>query len=245
MTLSYPDILPSARENCGEERRQKINIIHASNSLPQSKYLGKCLPSGKPYSGMKTFVFSLLVLACVIIPLRADILVNGNFADGKAHWRGDAQPLDQSDLSNPTTSAGVTITLKKDKWTKIYQVFTTKEKKLQYSITFKLSSDYGLDQSYDNSSTGGFVPRSPGLDDIEGIYPLSLYWWKNSWILVPYELGSYSEIYLKPDVQKPDTQTLTGTIHGFVGDTEKILLIAFPPGEGTITLQNISLTSSE
>ena len=89
---------------------------------------------------MKTVAFALLVLACVTT-LRADILVNSGFTDGRAHWKGDAQPLDQSDLSSPTTSPGVIITLKKDKWTKIYQVFTTSEKKLRYSVSFKLSSD--------------------------------------------------------------------------------------------------------
>jgi hypothetical protein len=195
---------------------------------------------------MKTIACALLVLAC-LVPLRADILVNSDFTDGRAHWKGDAQPLDMSDLSSPTTPAGVTITLKKDKWTKLYQVFTTKEKKLRYSVTFKLSSDYSVEEETSDGSSGGMMSPSPGLNDIEGMYPLYLSPWRAKWVIVPYDIGEGSStyIFLTPDLQKPDAQTLTGTIRGFNGDDEKILLLAFPPGEGSVTLLNLSLLPSE
>ena len=64
---------------------------------------------------MKRFTCILLVLAC-LLPLRADILVNGNFADGRAHWKGDLKDPDSAnsnDLSNPSSSnsGGVVIQL--------------------------------------------------------------------------------------------------------------------------------------
>ena len=193
---------------------------------------------------MKRVVFTLLIVAS-LISLRADILVNGNFADGRAHWKGDAQPLDQSDLSSPSTTAGVTITLKKDKWTKIYQFFTSKERKLRYSITFKLSDDYNVDQDTSPNSSDSISFRTPGLDDIEGMFPFFLSARGGRWVLIPYEAGAgWSDVYLSPDTKKSDSQTLTGEIRGFNdnnGTNERLFLLAFPPGEGTITLSNITL----
>jgi hypothetical protein len=193
---------------------------------------------------MKTPLFALLVLAAGW-PLQADILVNGNFADGRAHWKGDAENVDTSnDLASPSNQGSVTITLKKDKWTKIYQTFSTHEKRVDYSITFTLSSDYHVDA---DETSGGAMGPSPGLDDIDGMYPLYLFANANTWTLIVREIGARgsSYIYLQPDVKKTDAQTLTGKIQGMTETADKILLLAFPPGEGTITLTNISLTPED
>ena len=187
--------------------------------------------------------FTLVVLAC-FIPLRADILANSDFADGRAHWKGDAHPADTSDLADPSSSAGMTVTLKKNEWTKIYQVFLTKEPTLRYIVTFKLSSDYNV--AHDTSGASGAISGpSPGLDDIEGMEPLHLDPRQGTWTLVVREVSwGSATIFLKPDLQKTDSQTLTGEIHGLnvKGDNEKIILLAFPPGEGSITFSNFSLT---
>src|SRR5882762_8971027 len=96
--------------------------------------LGKRIPSGKSFPGMKhlTLVFLLVALAA---PLRADILANSSFVDGRAHWKGDAKEINTSDLSAGNVP-GVTVTLNRDKWTKIYQRFKTHEKTVNYSISF-------------------------------------------------------------------------------------------------------------
>jgi hypothetical protein len=182
----------------------------------------------------------LLVFACTI-SLRADILVNGNFADGHAHWKGDAKDPDTttSDLSNPNSQNGVTITLKKDKWTKIYQSFNTREKKLHYSITFSLSSDYQVDHNQPENSG---LARPPGLDDIEGV-PFCYASDTGTWACMIAEGLDTSSFSLRPDTTKTDSQTLSGILHGASGDDSEqmVLIFAFPPGEGSITITNISL----
>jgi len=197
---------------------------------------------------MRTLLFAVLVLA-LILPLRADILANGNFADGRAHWKGDAKDIDTGDdLSNPSPQGGVTITLQKDKWTKIYQTFDTQEKNVQYSITFTLSSDYQVQENSSNEGSGSMQGSvTPGLDDVEGMPYIYGYSLGGSWMLVVREFGSYGSSYLhpRPDPKKTDSQTLTGEISGLTASAEKIILLAFPPGVGTITLTNISLTAED
>jgi hypothetical protein len=192
---------------------------------------------------MKAIALLGLLVFAGTISLRADILVNGNFADGHAHWKGDAKDPDTTtpDLSNPNSQGGVTITLKKEKWTKIYQSFTTREKKLHYSITFTLSSDYQIDHNQPENT--GFA-RPAGLDDIEGV-PYCYASNSGSWACIVAEGLGTSSFPIRPDTTKTASQTLSGFIHGAEGsDSEEMVLIfAFPPGEGSITITDISLTA--
>ncbi len=192
---------------------------------------------------MKATAFALLVFA-LMVPLWADILVNGNFADGRAHWKGDAQEPDTGgDLTNPNPQGGVVINLKKDKWSKIYQTFSTHEKKLHYSITFTLSSDYQPDRDQPQSS--GFA-ETPGLDDIEGV-PIYYARGQGSWMGIIAQTGRGSWSFrLRPDANKTDAQTLSGTIEGATDENDDMTVVfAFPPGSGSITLTNISLKGDE
>jgi hypothetical protein len=188
---------------------------------------------------MKALTLVFLFFACTV-SLHADILVNGDFADGRAHWKGDAKDPDATDnLSGPSPLGGVTIELKKDKWTKIYQTFSTHAKKLHYSITFALSSDYKPDT---DQPEGGMSP-SPGLDDIEGLYPLYGYGRGGTWMCITAQGYNESSFMLHPDAKKTDPQTLTGTIPGPPDvSNEMMIIFAFPPGVGTITLTKIALT---
>jgi hypothetical protein len=193
---------------------------------------------------MKALALALL-LGASMISLQADILVNGNFADGRAHWKGDAQDPDTGgDLStNPTPQGGVVVTLKKDKWTKIYQTFTTHEKKLHYSITFILSADYQPDRHQPQSS--GFAP-TPGLDDIDGV---PIYFAENdgSWMGIIAQTGINSSLFsLQPDLKKADAQTLSGYIQGAPDENNDMTIVfAFPPGAGSVTINKVALTSGD
>jgi hypothetical protein len=200
-----------------------------------------------PNLGMKALAFALLAFAS-IFPLRADILANSNFADGRAHWKGDAEDIDSSgDLSNSSTQGGVTITLKKDRWTKIYQTFTTRAKKLHYSITFTLGSDYDpIVTPEEPYVPGAQILPTPGLDDIPGV-PVYYAQHDGSWMAIIAQSGrSSSSFPLRPDVKKSDPQTFSGPLRGSGDDeVEMNLVFAFPPGDGTITITNISLTDDD
>jgi hypothetical protein len=196
-------------------------------------------------------LLALMVLACVL-PLQADILVNGNFADGHAHWKGDAEDINADgpdaipDLSKSDSSApsGVVIKLKKDKWTKIYQTFNVHDTKLYYSVTFKLSPDYKI-----ASGRGEASYSKPDFTDV----PIGWFsYWsmpESYWSLIVTTSGEGSDSetskYLRPDPKKPSPQTITGKLNDLQNGAEALFLIVFPPGEGSITLTNISLSPND
>jgi len=191
---------------------------------------------------MKAFAFALVVLASCL-PLQADILVNGNFADGRAHWKGDAKEPDAAsgNLLNSPPLSSVVVTLKKDKWTKIYQNFNTHEKKLRYSITFTLSSDYQPDRN--QPEMGGANPP-PGLDDVDGV---SVFFapGNGTWLGIIARAGfDMSYFFPQPNPKKTDSQTLSGILQGAsnADNTDMVLLFIFPPGVGGIDITNIALT---
>ena len=189
---------------------------------------------------MKAFSVALLFLVFAVAA-RADILVNSTFADGSAHWKGDGKEIDTDDIS-AGNQPGMTVTLQKEKWTKIYQTFSTHERKVSYKITFTLSPDYLTDKGAGGS--GDVSGLSPVLDDIEGMYPLELPANGGCWTLIveDFGIGSSAYLYPRPDTSKTVSQTLTGHLQGLNSDNEKIIILAFPPGEGTITFTNVSLT---
>jgi hypothetical protein len=192
---------------------------------------------------MKRAALILFVLACTL-PLRADILVNSNFTDGRAHWRGDAKDLDTSgDLSNPSLQGGVIITLKKDKWSKVFQTFPVRNAKLYYTITFKLSPDYKIAPRL---GTGSDAFSSADLTDVPG--RMSGDFDENAWHLIVRNTGSPWEAsfqMLYPDPSKPSPQTLTGRVGELPTDTEAVLLLLIPPGEGSVTLLKVSLSPND
>ncbi len=64
---------------------------------------------------------------------RADILANGDFANGSAHWDGDRK--------TDTDAASLTIKLKPNTWTKIFQVFHSADAAMKVHVTYTLSED--------------------------------------------------------------------------------------------------------
>jgi len=183
----------------------------------------------------------LLLVTCAVPLEAADILVNSNFAEGRAHWLGDAQDLDDSSQADLTTgnssSSGVVINLKTDKWTKICQAFDVRDELLYYSITFKLSADYKIASPSDNLSSRPDFSDIPGMGS-SGALQESL------WAFFIRGADGNPTGYgnsLHVDASKPSPQTVTGeTPVPAVG--RAYFLVAFPPGEGSITLLNISLS---
>jgi hypothetical protein len=202
---------------------------------------------------MKRTALALLMLAS-LCSLRADtdILVNSDFSDGRAHWKGDVQDPDtggSSDLGASTdlgassdsssgNTAGVVIKLKQDQWTKIFQNFTVRSPKLFYTVTYKLSADYKQEStSYQDTSSADFgdVPGINGTWDL-----CERYWY----LMLPG--GNFPTRMLQPDLRKKGQQmTLTGHLNGLTTDFETSLLLAFPPGQGTVTLYKVQLTNTD
>ena len=180
----------------------------------------------------------LLLLLLLLLPLRADqdILVNSNFTDGHGHWQGDAKDNDTGDLSSDTPPPGAVIHLKKDKWTKIYQLFDIRDKKLFYTVSFKLSDDFKFaGNDYSRADLGDV----PGLIFQEQLS-------ENRFTLMIQGGFNFTETQLTPNVSKgTQSQTLTGRINPDSVGAQACFLIAFPPGEGSVTLTQVSLSNTD
>jgi hypothetical protein len=167
---------------------------------------------------------------------RADILANGNFSDGTAHWRGDGHDLSDG-------SPGIIIQLDPSKWTQISQTFNTRENALDFSVSFQTSSDFSL--STDPNSTIGNILSIADLADMTGTrFKNSIHVDSGLWLLMvvdPAEaMMTYYKIKTKPG--STDVQTTKNAVPRLVAHENKTIFLAFPPGQGTITLLNIALT---
>jgi len=183
---------------------------------------------------MKTLLFASLLLACAL-PLRADILANGSFADGTAHWSGDAH------ASTDWNNQGITINLDSSKWTKVSQIFNTRENAFDFSITYKTSPDCSFGTSGAKLSIGD-------LADMTGLrFKKAINLKAGTWLLLitdPAALYAQWDM-IKPTVGLPNGQTVKGTFPKLAAHEEKTMYIAFPPGQGSITLLNVALTPTD
>ncbi len=183
------------------------------------------------------FILAVLLSWLAFAAARADILVNGSFADGRAHWRGDAQDVDAVNLGGMSSqSAGIVVKLKSDKWTKIYQTFNNRAPRLFFTVTAKVSDDYKL-RGQDTST--------PDFGDLPTDYmPWPMM--ESSWNLFVSGSGFFMTTKtLRPDARKAGPQTMTGMITDLKNVDEAVFAIFFPPGEGSITLLNVSLSATD
>ena len=190
-------------------------------------------------------ILTIVSLFAGILSLQADTLANGNFAEGRAHWKGDAKESPSADAPNLSSGSSalsgcVVIDLKKNAWTKIYQVFPTQETQLYYNINFRLSADYKI-------PTAEEAPKydSPDLSDLPIGQGRSWYLQKFHWsmLVTPLDQRLVNDTRLQPK-SGTELQNLTGKLNPLPGNGEAIFLLLFPPGEGSITLYNISLSAN-
>ncbi len=197
------------------------------------------------------FVGVLCLAAILLTPLRAGVLANSDFSQGRAHWTGDAEEITAPDPATATgtdtaadaPTTGVVINLSKDRWTMIYQGFTVRDPVLYYTITFKLSADYKL------SNTGSNDLQAADFSDVPGImrlYDLPI----GHWSLIytgtdPSDETSINSKSLKPDVTTARSQSLSGKLINLNNGAEANLILAFPPGVGSVTLTALELSPTD
>jgi len=183
---------------------------------------------------MKTLVLFLLIAASTVFA-RADILANGNFSDGTAHWKGDG--IASSD------PLGITIQLDPAKWTKIFQTFNTGEEALDFNVSYVPSSDCSLTSGPERLS-GRFLSKVD-LKQMLGVLvaaPIKLK--PRSWLVLIVDPAGNECHYANISVAAGATGVLgaNGTLRTLAAHEEKTLYLVFPPGDGTVTVQSISLS---
>ena len=185
-----------------------------------------------PFASCFILRMTVLVLTVFLLgggALRADLLKNEKFKEGKAPWKGDVQDLPAA--LGQAAPSGVLIKLKKDKWVRMYQTFKKSSKFLGYTITYQLSTDYKL--LFAAKSSVNF-PEFRALDAPEDRWLLSL----------GQNRGWYSD-YLKPSADLSAPVTMIGTVPGPDNVGECTIGLAFPPGEGTITFLEFSIVTRD
>lgn len=184
---------------------------------------------------IKFFCAAFLLLTAWSGAARAnDILANGDFSNGSAHWQGDR--------TTDTDSAHLVITLKHDTWTKIYQVFHSSDSALKVHVSYSLSEDCTF---LPQNGMAGFYLTDGVLKDITGLRIANV-----GATLIP--IGGFLSVIVDPS--KPlifssimggkadaEAQTASGFFYDLNPHEEKTFYVAFPPGKGTVTLTGVLL----
>jgi len=176
-----------------------------------------------------------------------EMLRNSNFAAGNSHWDGDGEKIVQDALDNdnpfasPQTSndaTGLVVKLKNSEWTKVAQDFESRPGNLRLTVTYSVSTDFkfsNLARDYAN------LPQSINFN----------YWdafatQVGDWVVMLCDVAARHQSYreISPPSGSAHSQTYIHIMTALSGEQETICL-AFPPGQGTIILQKVSLIPDE
>jgi hypothetical protein len=190
----------------------------------------------------------LLAGSSVALADDSNLLRNGDFSSGIAHWEGDCHSFDSSDANTPpdlsanpaSTPApqGVYIKLHHQDWTKMTQDFEGKEGAYTFSITYTLSPDAKFSASPDDYTD---IPGATGMSRFPkfGIRP-------GTWGMIVLDLGAWR--YWTWEVNPPaagKSTTYTTPVKIGSSDGDKTICLVFPPGDVTVTITNVSLAPAQ
>jgi hypothetical protein len=204
---------------------------------------------------MKKLFLVLFTVFC-LVTVRADILSNGDFSDGKSHWKGDLRAAseqksnDAASLEHANNTPGVIVDLK-PAWTQISQVFNSHETAFTYKITYQLSDDFApapedpaaiISKKHHNPNKPNLflsklVDASVAASNVDP--PMG-----NELLLLIVDMSNltFQEVKLQLNPTTNGQQTFTGTLNELGAHDEKNLFLVFPAGQGSVTLLNVSLT---
>jgi len=196
---------------------------------------------------MKTLLFLAMLFASGVA--RADILANGDFKEGTAHWDGDGRtPSDNGTIdlgSNAqATPQGLIIQLDPSKWKYISQTFSSKDSPLQCSFTYQLS--HGCTFPGDANADVTQVLTPADLLRMTGKAGNSIGLKYGSVLLVVLDPEAHLNTHykIKLVLDSTDAQTVTNVFPQVSPNTDKAVYLFFPPGNGTITLLHMAMTPS-
>ncbi len=191
---------------------------------------------------MKKLTLALLLLAAFNHVQADNLLQNGDFSDGIAHWYGSCRTpadmtSDDSSYQNPGSANALVVKLRNGDWTKVTQDFETKPGVITLSVTYVLSPDLKFSQRPDDyaNTTGaiGFTAWRSFSTEV------------GQWVVMMCDLAAgHANVFTINGKQTGAPQTFTASFNGKSGE-KKNLCLAFPPGQGFVTLQNIALTPSQ
>jgi hypothetical protein len=215
---------------------------------------------------MKRPALILLLPLLAAAPLFAqddsnEVLKNPTFADGTTYWHGDCKPAGSDSstdfITNTSNASGVMVELHSSTWTKVTQEIRDKAAPFGsvLTITYQVSPDFKLsdrDSDYGNCGPNlGFgganiLSRKGEIVAFIDVPPLS-----RSSVAAS---GGITQVTIYNDrvsyagfapvtAQSPQTFTMRIQPPPPTADSHQTLCLAFPPGDGSITITKISLSS--
>jgi hypothetical protein len=163
------------------------------------------------------------------------LVQNGDFSQGIAHWDGNAKLA-------AAPGQGITVRLDPAAWTRVYQTFRSGA-----GTQFSIQVNYKLSPSMytsDDPANCADITQKIQLDGFERYH---------SQTVKPHQfygtLGNPSDTLISSEVYDPnftttDVQNYQHTYPPIPASPQKIFCLAFPPGNGTVTLLGIAVTSN-
>ena len=183
---------------------------------------------------MKPLALALLLCVGWAAPVAADdVLRNGNFADGLSHWNGDCRSPNATDAG---TASGASVELQRD-WTKFTQIFDAPKGHYVVSITFTFAPDTAFSADEKDYRK---VPEHLGYTALK---KFRIKRGDFCFIVTDTAAGKFVYCGVKPTSNDSTSQTVRGQLDLDANADQQTFCVAFPPGHGVITVQNVSMTS--
>jgi hypothetical protein len=169
-------------------------------------------------------------------PTLTNILSNGDFSSGLSHWDGDCHTAGNVADDSGATS-GLVVQLRNGDWTKMGQDFEGKSGDYILTITYIPSTGLTMSTRPDDYT------NTPLKMELNGLGPVSTMVGKWCIMVVDSGISRYEYWQVTPSLSGSGLQTIKAhvTLHSD-DEHEKGFYLGFPPGNGTINLQSISLT---
>jgi hypothetical protein len=178
-------------------------------------------------------LFLLMAVAPCAWAAAADVLQNGNFADGLSHWNGDCRA---PDVTGANAASGASVELGEE-WTKFTQIFDAPKGHYVVSITFVLTPGTAFAGEVKDYRK---VPKKLGFSALK---EFRLKRGEFCFIVTDAAAKRFAYCGVKPLRNDSASQTVTGELPLDQPADQQTFCVAFPPGHGVVTVQSVSMTA--
>ncbi len=187
---------------------------------------------------MKTLILLFSLAALIAVRADDDLLQNGDFSNGLAHWYGNLQAVANVPEAGSTAQNAGVIKLRHGDWTKVTQDFEVKAGTYQLHVTFAPSPETHFSTQVTDYMS---IPDKVGIPDE---HPTDAN--PGQWVIAVSDATAASSLWWRVDVSKnAGPQSYSFTVKGINFSNRQSLMLAFPPGSGYIILTNVSLVRAD
>jgi hypothetical protein len=184
---------------------------------------------------MKTLALLLFLVGGSAAFADTGILQNGDFSDGITHWEGDCHSVGSASDDSGATS-GVVVNLRSGDWTKIGQDFDGNTGDYILTVTYVSSPGTTFSQRAEDYQNTTLKMGLTGLHSIDTTL--------GDWCIMVVDSGTNESTYwqITPTPNATGVQTIKVHVTLKSGSSHKKgFYLGFPPGDGSINLQSITL----